>query len=361
MRQRGLAAVVLTSPENIYYLLGLNHQGHFALTLLVLGRKGAPVLVARRMEQHTLRAQVPRTRHAPYGDGEDPAAVVAQVLTELVADGGPVGVEEQSMNLPPAVLDRIRAAASGLRWADCSDLPAGLRSVKSPNELRHVREAASVSGIGMRAALATAGTGVKESTVAAAIQHALTAAGSEPPGFVPLVRSTERLGQEHVTWSDGALRDGEGLFVELSGCVRRYHAPMSRTLYCGRPAPGAREAAAAALAGLRAARAALRPGAITREVYAAWEEAVRSVTGVRPDRHHCGYLTGIGFPPSWVGGGEVLGIRRDGATPVRPGMVFHLMSWVERPVGHVISDTALVTEGGSELLTDAPRELLVRP
>jgi Xaa-Pro dipeptidase len=361
MRRRGLAAVALTSPENVYYLLGLNHLGHFAFTLLALGREGAPVLVARHMERHTLRAQVPQARHAPYGDGQDPADVVARVLAELVPGGGLVGAEERSMSLPPAVLARIRAAAPQLSWTDCSDLTAGLRSVKSPAELRLVREAALISSIAMGAALATAGTGVKEATVAAATQRAMTEAGSEPPGFVPLIRSTARLAQEHVTWSNGVLRDGEGLFVELSGCVGRYHAPMSRTLYCGRPAPGARQAAAGALAGLRAARAALVPGARTGEVYAAWERAVTAVTGVRPYRHHCGYLTGIGFPPSWVGGGEVLGIREGGDTIVRPGMVFHLMSWVEEPVGHVVSDTALVTGSGCELLTDAPRDLLVVP
>jgi Xaa-Pro dipeptidase len=37
-------------------------------------------------------------------------------------------------------------------------------------------------------------------------------------------------------------------------------------------------------------------------------------------------------------------------------MVFHLMSWVERPVGHVVSDTALVTADGCELLTTVSRE-----
>jgi Xaa-Pro dipeptidase len=40
-------------------------------------------------------------------------------------------------------------------------------------------------------------------------------------------------------------------------------------------------------------------------------------------------------------------------------MVFHLMSWVTRPVGHVVSDTALVTPAGAELLTATTRDLTV--
>jgi Xaa-Pro dipeptidase len=163
------------------------------------------------------------------------------------------------------------------------------------------------------------------------------------------------LGQEHVTWGDRRLRPGHGLFVELSGCVRRYHAPLSRTVYPGYAPDGAVEASERALAGLAAARAALLPGVRTGEVYAAWQRAV----GGAPRRHHCGYLVGIGYPPSWVGGPEVLGIRPGGDVEVAAGMVFHLMSWVERPVGHVVSDTALVTADGCELLTTAGRELTV--
>jgi Xaa-Pro dipeptidase len=361
MRRQGLAAVTLASPESIYHLLGLDHLGYFAVTLLVVPPTGQPVLVARQMEQHTLRTQVPAARHAAYADGQDPADVTARTLTELVPPGSRVGVEEQSMFLPPAVLNRIRAATPGLDWAECSGLPTALRTVKSPAELALVRRAADVSGAAMRTALATAATGVNERTVAARTHQAMIEAGGEPPGFVPLIRSTARLAMEHVTWSDHVLGHGEGLFVELSGCVQRYHAPMSRIVYCGAAAPGAEQAAAAALAGLEAARAALVPGALTREVYAAWEDAVADATGIRQRRHHCGYLTGIGFSPSWCGGGEVLGIRWDGETVVQPGMVFHLMSWVTEPMSHVISDTALVTADGCELLTDAPRELLVIP
>lgn len=364
MRRRGLAALALASPENIHYLLGLDHLGHFAFTLLVLPRSGPPVLVARRMERRTLREQVPHVRHALYGDGRDPARVAARELRRACPAGGTVGVEEQSMAFPPAVLSRIRRDLPELRWRDCSSLPARLRRVKSPAETALVRRAAEISGAAMQAALATADVGVSERAVAAQAQRAMTEAGGQQPGFVPLIRSTGRLGQEHVTWGDHRIEPGEGLFVELSGCVHRYHAPMSRTVYCAEPPPSAREAATAAFAGLAAARAALVPGVRTGEVYAAWAGAVAEVTGRRPRRHHCGYLTGAGFPPSWVGGGPVLGIRSGGNTRVQAGMVFHLMSWVELPAGYVVSDTALVGDGTCELLTctpDVPPGVLVPP
>ncbi|ADD43159.1 M24 family metallopeptidase [Stackebrandtia nassauensis] len=357
MHSQGLAAVILASPESVYHLTGLDHLGYFAPTLLLVPSRGRPVLVARRMEQHTLRAQAPQVEHVGYDDGQDPAEATARAIRRFAP--GRIGVEEQSLFLPPGLLRRIHDASPNVSWVECSRLAADLRTVKSVPEQERVRRAAMVSNAAMRAALATAATGVNERTVAARTHLAMIEAGGEPPGFAPLIRSTARLAQEHVTWTDHVLSHGEGLFVELSGCVQRYHAPMSRIVYCGEAPLGTELAARAALAGLDAARAALKPGAVTRDVYGAWEDAVADATGVRQRRHHCGYLTGIGFAPSWVGGGEVLGIRADGATVVEPGMVFHLMSWVSQPVPHVVSDTALVTATGHELLTDAPRGLLV--
>jgi Xaa-Pro dipeptidase len=355
MAPRGLAALALTSPENVYYLLGLDHLGYFAFTMLVLPADGDPVLVTREMERATVLAQAPGVLHVTFADGEDPADAATRALAYALPAGGTVGVERRGSFLPPAVLDGMRAALPALAWEDCSGLLASARAVQSATETGWARRAAAVSGAAMRAGIAAARPGAAEREVAAAAYHAMISAGGEPPGFVPLIRPVAMLGQEHVTWGERDLQPGRGLFLEMSGCVRRYHAPLSRTVYPGYAPPEAVEAAESALAGLAAARAALQPGVRTGAVFAAWQRAV----GGAPRRHHCGYLVGIGYPPSWVGGPEVLGIRPGGDVEVLAGMVFHLMSWVERPAGHVVSDTVLVTADGCELLTTVPRELTV--
>jgi Xaa-Pro dipeptidase len=355
MAVRGFAAVALTSPENVYYLLGLDHLGYFAFTMLVLPSDGEPVLVTREMERYTVLAQAPGVRHVTFADGEDPADAAARAFADAVPAGATVGVERRGSFLPPAVLDGLRAALPAFSWEDCSGLLASARAVQSATETGWARRAATVSDAAMRAAIAAARPGAAEREVAAAAYHAMISGGGEPPGFVPLIRPVAMLGQEHVTWGDRHLQAGEGLFMEMSGCVRRYHAPLCRTVYPGFAPPQAVEAAESARAGLAAAGAALRPGVRTGEVFAAWQRAV----GGMPRRHHCGYLVGIGYPPSWVGGPEVLGIRPGGDVEVLAGMVFHLMSWVEQPVGHVVSDTALVTADGCELLTTVSRELTV--
>lgn len=350
MEEQELDALLLAGPESLYHLAGLNHLGHFAVTLLVLPLDGRPKLVARAMEAPTIARQTPQCEHIAYEDDEDPAAAALPLLR------GRIGVERSSMSLPVDVWDRLREQ---IEWVDASDLVTRQRMVKSPRELEHVRRAARISDRALRAGLAAAGIGVTEREVAAAIYDELLAPGAEAPAIPPLVRSTPTLPYEHLTWSDRPLARGDTLFVELSASVARYHAPTSRLAYVGQAPAGVERAAEPALAGAAAIHDALRPGIAASDVYDAWQRAVHATLGhTRYRRHHCGYVTGIGFPPTWSGSGVPVGLRPGQDFELREGMVFHVFSWIlgEAPVDYGVSDTAVVTADGCELLTSTGRE-----
>jgi Xaa-Pro dipeptidase len=360
MAERGFDALVVCGPENICYLLGLDHQGHFAFTAAVLGTEGPARIVIRTMERPTLEAQVPDCVPLTYGDDEDPAPQVAAALAEL--DAHDAGVELGTMYLPVAVWERIRAATPRLRFTGADGLVERVRQVKSPAEIRCIRAAAAISDRALQAGLTAAGSGVSERRIAAAVYHEMVSAGSSFPGCAPFVRSGETLAQEHVTWGDRELRTGDTLFCELAACVARYHAPCSRMAYVDGAPAGIDEAAAVVGAGLDALRGALRPGALTGDVYAARQAAIDGALG-RPARrrHNSGYVVGIGFPPTWSGGGVPVGIRPGGDIEIRAGMTFHVMSWLlgDGPVDYGVSDTALVTDDGCELLTSTARDPIV--
>jgi Xaa-Pro dipeptidase len=363
MRHRELRALLLVAPEDIYYLTGLDHQGHFAFTALVVSpaESEAPVLVLREMERPTVDAQVRGCQMLGYRDDEDPA-VAAIAALRRVADRGAVGVDRHSMALPPAVWDVLRAEAPAVRWVDARDLMVGIRAVKSAAEIEHVRQAATISDRAIQAGIGVARAGVGERQIAAALYHELVAAGSDHPGFVPLVRSGPTLAHEHVTWGDRRLAPGDTLFVELSAAVARYHAPISRLVFLTEPPPGIERSARGVAAGMEAIRQTLAPGARAGEVYAAWQSAIdRALGHGRYRRHHCGYLVGIGFPPSWSGGGTPLGLRAGSRLEIEAGMTFHAISWIlgQDVPDFGVSDTLLVTGDGCELLTSTRRDPIV--
>ena len=362
MRADGLDAVCVSGPEDVYYLTGLDHQGHFALTVLVVPAEGDPLIVAREMEGTTLRVQVPWCRHVPFRDHEDPADVLVAALRDL--DVRRAGLDKAGMRFPVATWERVSAGLPEVTWVDTSALVPTLREVKSPAEVDCVRRAAELTSSAMQAGVAAIKVGADICEVAGAIYSDLVCGGSEYPGMPPLIRFRDELLQEHVTWRSRTIRPGDAIFVEMSASVGRYHAPMTRMAYVGEPPPGTEVAARIAADGLDAVTRALVPGTPAGEVYAAWQRVVDEALGHdRYRRHHCGYQVGIGFPPSWVGGPHVVGLRGDATWPVRAGMTFHVLSWLldQEPADFVLSDTVLVTEHGGELLTKGPREPIVVP
>ena len=55
---RKLDAAVFASPENVFYLTGLDHWGYFTPHLLIVPLEGAAVLVTRAMERVSVEKQV---------------------------------------------------------------------------------------------------------------------------------------------------------------------------------------------------------------------------------------------------------------------------------------------------------------
>jgi Xaa-Pro dipeptidase len=362
MAANDLDALLVTSPENVYYLVGLSHQGYFAFTMLVFPLEGQPLLVTRSMERVTVTEQAPHVEHVGFGDHEQPWTAVVRALRRARLTSARVGADLGSMFFPPVVWEAIRERLPDVEWSNGSGVVEDIRQVKSPLEIASIRRAAALSDRAIRAGLEVAGVGVNEREIAAEVMRSMIAGGSEHPGFVPLVRSKRYLLHEHTTWRDSLLVAGDSVFMELSASVQRYHAPLARMAYMGSTPSSLGSSAEIALTGLQAVCQALRPGATSGEVYEAWQAVIDDALGADMySRHHCGYSVGIGFPPSWLGVGTVIGLRSGGTMEIRERMVFHVLSWLlgAGVPDYVLSDTVLVTPAGGELLTTTRRTPIV--
>ena len=164
------------------------------------------------------------------------------------------------------------------------------------------------------------------------------------------------LQNEKTGFSDFSFQGVSICFLEIAGCVARYNAPMGRLVNIGAiPAEDA-EMAEISKAAFQAILDGLRPGVTARDVYNSWQAVVDEAGMAHYRRHHCGYLVGIGFPPSWTGGNRVVGLRHDSDLEIKEGMTFHAMSWfTETGRGnYFVSNTVLLGPDGAEVLTTAP-------
>ncbi|WFP74549.1 Xaa-Pro peptidase family protein [Mesorhizobium sp. WSM4906] len=361
LAERGLDAAVFASPENTFYLTGLDHWGYFAPHLLIVPLDRQPVLVTRSMEKVTIENQVKAAEFRGHTDSETAADLAARVLSELGLTGKRIGLEHWTSGLSHGLALKLEAQADA-KWSDVSGLVDGMRRVKSAEEQALMRRAAKVTDAAAQAAIAAVGDGAAEQEVAAQCVAAMARAGGHAPGFGPFIRPAARLGEEHTTWGDGVYRRGEPVFVELSGCVSRYHAPLGRLIRIGTIKDEDAAMAEVTAKAFNAVVKTLRPGARAREVYAAWQSVADEAGLSHYRRHHCGYLVGIGQPPSWTGGNSVTGLRHDSDLEIETGMSFHILSWL-MGTGRgddFISNTVLLTETGAEVLTRTPTGPIVR-
>ena len=357
----GLDVMLVTIPENIYYLIGLDHFGYFAFHMLVVPAEGEPVLVARQMEHVTIGRDVPDVGFRGYGDDDDLPGHCVDVVTSVCPRSERIGMEETSLFLIPTVALAVRAAFPDADVVDATRIVSDQRLVQSPEERVVTQQVAGVSDAMMTAAVESVAVGVSEREVAAAAVAAMMEAGGEPPAFWPFVRCTSRFNEDHTTWTDYPLRAGDAVFLELSGSIGRYHAPMGRVVFVGELPTGSDEVSRVCLEAFEAARRAAIPGAAAGSVYAAWQGELDRAGLSHYRRHHCGYATGIGFPPSWSGNGVPRALRPGSRAVVSEGMVFHLMSWMMGTgVGdYFVSDPVVITAAGGERLSSTPQEPVV--
>ena len=373
MATRDLDIALVSTPENIFYLTGLDHWGYFAPHLLIVPAQGEMTLVTRSMERVSVEKQVRNASFEGHTDLETAADLAVRLLRTKS------GVRERALAALEAVRDEIGGGVSRIGvetwssghsygfgkamregvdadWVDITGAIDDMRLVKSPAEQALMRRAAAVTDAAAAAAIEIIADGASERDVAAHCMNAMIRAGGDPVGFGPFIRPGSRLGDEPATWGDGAYKLGEPVFLELSGCVSRYHAPLGRLIHLGSIPDRDAEMAEVSINAFNAVLGALRPGKTAREVYDAWQAVVDEAGLAHYRRHHCGYCVGIGFPPSWTGGNKVTGLRHDSAMEIRTGMSFHILSWL-MGTGRgdfFISNAVLLTEAGPEVLTTTP-------
>ena len=93
LAERKLDAAIFASPENVFYLTGLDHWGYFAPHLLIVPLTGRNVLVTRAMERVSVEKQVRSADFRGHSDCETAADMTARVVKDLKLANGRIGLE----------------------------------------------------------------------------------------------------------------------------------------------------------------------------------------------------------------------------------------------------------------------------
>ena len=361
MEEYNFDACLITSPENIYYLIGLDHQGYFGPHILIVPRKDEMIIVARAHEVTTCERQASNATFKGYSDTEEAGQFVSNILKKMNLANANIGIQKASLCFPPTISDSLKDNLPEVKWGDANEIVESFRIVKSPREIEYIKKAASISDKMMQTAINTAGEGTSEKEIAACIHGVMIREGGEPPGFGPFIRSAERLPYEHEIWSDRILQKADQVILEMAASFKRYHSPMGRLVYVDKAPKGTTEVEHICIEAQNETIKSMKPGASFAEVYNTWQDVVDRNGLSHYRRHHCGYSVGIAFHPSWTGGIGVVSLHDKSDLVIKSGMVFHKLSWL---LGcgkgdYFVSDTVYVNENGGERLTNTSRNLSI--
>ena len=181
--------------------------------------------------------------------------------------------------------------------------------------------------------------------------------GGDYPAIVPLLPSGADASAPHLTWDDKPMKSGEGTFFEIAGVYKRYHCPLSRTVFLGKPTQTFIDAEKAVLEGMEAGLEAAKAGNLCEDIANAFF-AVLNKYGITKD-NRTGYPIGLSYPPDW--GERTMSLRPGDKTVLEENMTFHFMTglWMD-DWGFEITESIVIGANGPECLANVPRRLHVK-
>ncbi len=361
MAERGLDVIITTTPENICYLTGFESPGHYYFNALIVPIEGEPIAVPRRLEESGYQALTWVEFVRPYEDTEDPVHKLYTVLVEFNLQHKRIGFEKSCWFFTAVQQDRFFAYCTQATFVDCAGIIEAGRLIKSDHEIELMKKAARTTEIGMKAGIEAVQEGVTENDIAAEIHYAMIKAGSEWPSIQPFVASGYRGAIGHATWAGRTVEKGDCIMLELAGCLKRYHAPLMRSGFVGKPDPAVKQAEEIVHEAFDAIVAAIKPGVPAGDIDAIGRKIIAGSKFGGAQASRTAYSVGIGLPPDW-GEGQILSIQPNEPRVLQTNMTFHLLPWVQIPnIGGIsFSETIRVTEDGCELLTNFERSVFVK-
>lgn len=371
MREMGLDVFLVFDPANMNYLTGYDGWSFYVPQLVVIARdEEYPLWIGREQDAPGARMTtlLPDENIVGYPDhyvhhpDRHPFDFLSHQLKMRELDFREIGVDMDSYYVTPSGFECLHRNLPRATFVNVHVMISALRAVKSDAELRYLREAGRITDRVMEVARDAVRPGMRECDVAGQIRAAQVEGipgeyGGDYPAIEPIILSGERTAAAHLPWTDRPFEANTVVILELAACRYRYHAPLARTIYLGKPPAEYSKLAETVIGGLNAALDTLRPGATCEEVEFAWNDYVSRYDVKKNSR--IGYSMGLNYPPDW--GEHILSLRRGEKARIESGMAFHVIPGIWKAGGGVeISESVLVTDNGCEPLCQTSRELMVK-
>jgi Xaa-Pro aminopeptidase len=349
MATERLDAIVPMAPENLAYASGAAPPSQKTVRSRLAGaiipRDGADTEVFTvKLEAGLVEAQSRLDRVTAYEEFvEHPIDVLVRSLRERGLAGGRIGVE--TTYLPHAEFERLRAALPGAELAPVDSLWEDLRMTKAPSEIDRIRTIGRAAQRITEECAALVGPGSSERELGNLITERYHQAGGDVLTML-VVASGERSAHLNGPPTEKLLERGDIVRTDVIGTSGHYYSDVARTAVVGEPSAEQRKIYGLLFDVHRRCLEAIRPGAISSDIYAIYQDAM-AAAGL-PAYHFVGHGLGVTLH-------EEPFINALQSVTLQEGMVLCIEPLTSIPgrFGMQIEDEVLVTRDGCELITEA--------
>src|SRR5262245_54813032 len=104
----GIDVMVVTGPENIFYLTGQQTPGYYTFQALVLPVEGEPAFVVRQLEYFNFIANTFIANAEVYGDGDQPVNFLVNVIKARGWASKRIAIDKRGWFLPIATYEALQ-------------------------------------------------------------------------------------------------------------------------------------------------------------------------------------------------------------------------------------------------------------
>ncbi len=250
---------------------------------------------------------------------------------------------------------KLAGKLNGTELVSGTDPIAPLRLIKSPAEVEKIREACKLADACLDHVVRLIRPGVSEWDLNLEVEFYYRRQGAEL-AFEPIVVSGNNSARPHGRATHKLLENGDFLTIDCGAKLDGYCSDITRTFVVGKASDRHKEVYNQVLKSQVAAIAAIKPGAIGRDV----DKVSRDVLAEKDLAQYFGHGLGHGLGQLVHDGGA---LNPSSDTVLAEGQIWTVEpgAYIEGFGGVRIEDDVVVTAGGCEVLTHFPKDLMELP
>ena len=370
MQKKGIDLLISHDTANMYYLTGYDAWSfYYAQCVLVHVDLDEPLCFVRAQDAGGafIKTYLKKENIIIYNENyihkwpKHPYDYLVQIIKERKWDKLSIGLEMDAHYFTAYCYEKIKNGLPNAKIKDSERLVNWVRLVKSEAEINYMKSAALITEKAMHTAMNVINVDVRQCDAVGEIQKSLfygtENVGGEYASITTLLPTGPGTSASHLTATQDKFKNGESTIIEISGCVKRYHAPLARTVQLGKPEQKKVDAMNATIEALNAGINVVKPGNLANDVAQEFWKVLDKYKIKKESR--TGYSIGIGYPPDW--GEHTLNIYKGDMTVLKPNVTFHMIAVMQfGDWGVEASESIRVTENGNELLNNFPKELHIK-